>query len=149
MHIGDGVAFAFALRQRFEAAMSKPVSISDLDQMHGKRRNAPDSRAGLCPRRSPAGSARTIPESAAVVLVLLVAVADGVAVIDREGRAAVLLVALVLIVAHHDQRIELGVAQASAQMRLMASRATFWRATRCSGATMWASLGSAFSSSSP
>src|SRR5215471_3297270 len=44
----------------------------------------------------------------AIFLVLLVAVADGVAVIDREGRTAVLLVALVLIVADHDQHIELG-----------------------------------------
>src|SRR5215472_17175109 len=44
----------------------------------------------------------------AIFLVLLVAVADGVAVIDREGWAAVLLVALVLIVADHDQRIDLG-----------------------------------------
>ena len=41
-----------------------------------------------------------------VGLVLLVAVADGVAVIDRKRRPAVLLVALILIVAHDDQRIE-------------------------------------------
>src|SRR5215813_9570164 len=47
-------------------------------------------------------------KSPAILLVLLIAVADAVAVIDRKGRPAVLLVALVLVVADHDQRIELG-----------------------------------------
>ena len=50
----------------------------------------------------------------AVFLVLLVVVADGVAVVDRERRPAILLVAFVLVVAHDDQRIEIGVGQASA-----------------------------------
>jgi hypothetical protein len=44
----------------------------------------------------------------AIILVLLVAVANGVAVVDREGRAAVLLIALVLVVADYDQHVELG-----------------------------------------
>src|SRR5215510_6698394 len=42
----------------------------------------------------------------AILLVLLVAVADRLAVIDRERRPAVLLVALVLIIADHDQCID-------------------------------------------
>ena len=50
-------------------------------------------------------------EPLAVFLVLLVAVADRLAEIDREGRAAVFLVALVLVVAHHQQRIELRLVQ--------------------------------------
>ena len=44
----------------------------------------------------------------AIFLVLLVAVADRLAVIDRERRPAVLLVALVLVIADHDQRIDIG-----------------------------------------
>ena len=42
-----------------------------------------------------------------VLLVLLVAVEDGVAVIDREGRPGVFQIGFVLVVAHDDQCIEL------------------------------------------
>ena len=47
----------------------------------------------------------------AVFLVLLVRVADGVAVVDRERGTAVLLVAFVLVVTHDDQRIEIAVGE--------------------------------------
>ena len=48
--------------------------------------------------------------------VLDVAVADGVAEIDRKSRPAVLAIAFVLVVAHHDQRIETRRAQGLADV---------------------------------
>ena len=50
-------------------------------------------------------------EALAVFLVLLVRIPDGVAVVDREGGAAILLVAFVLVVAHDDQRVEIAVGE--------------------------------------
>ena len=52
----------------------------------------------------------------AVLLVLLVAVEDGVAVINRECRPAIFQIALVLVIAHHDERIEPGVVERLADM---------------------------------
>ena len=56
-------------------------------------------------------------ETLVVLLVLLVAVEDRVAIIDRKGRPRVFQIGLVLVVAHDDERIEPGAVECLAQMR--------------------------------
>ena len=76
--------------------------------MHGQRRNRRDNRAE--PVLEEALAILDVPfrKAPAVLFVLLVRISDGVAVVDRERRPAVLLVALVLVVAHDHERIEIG-----------------------------------------
>ncbi len=52
-----------------------------------------------------------------ILLVLLVAVEDGLAVIDRESRPRVFEIGFVLVVAHDNERVELGGVEGLAEMR--------------------------------
>jgi hypothetical protein len=116
MHIGDGMPFAFAFRQRLRRGDVKARVHQRLDEMG--RKPGVDRIVARPLILEEALPVLHVPfrEAGAVVLVLLVAVADAVAVIDRERRPAVVLVAFVLIVAHHDQRVDFGFGQRLLQL---------------------------------
>ena len=111
MNVGDGVAFTLTLGQAFRRREVEAFVHQRLDEMGGKAgMDRVVARALVLEERLPV---LYVPfrEAPAVFRMLLVAVADGVAVVDRERRTAVVLVALVLVVAHHDQSIDLGVGE--------------------------------------
>ena len=114
MDIGDGVALALAFAQGLRARDVEIGLGERLDQMPGER--AVD---GIIARRIGLEEGRTVLDvplrQVRIGRVLGVTVADGVAVIDREGRPAVFQIALVLVVAEYDQRIERGGADRLAQ----------------------------------
>ena len=102
------MSFAFALRQPLRGRHVEACVHERLEKVDGKRRmNRIVARAFILEE---ALAVLHVPlwEALAIFVVLLVRVADRVAVVDRESRAAVLLVALVLVVAQHDQRVDLG-----------------------------------------
>ena len=91
---------------RFDDAGSKPCSISqsiDVQRQLGIDRIG--ARLAVLEEALPV---LDVPfrKTLVVLLVLLVAVEDGLAVIDRESRPRVFQIGFVLVVAHDDERIE-------------------------------------------
>ena len=102
---------------RFEDGEVEAVVHQPIDEMNGKL--AVDRIVARLAVLEEALPVLHVPfrEALVVLLVLLVAVEDRIAVIDRKGRPAVLQIGFVLVVAHNDQRIELGAVERLAQTR--------------------------------